>query len=163
MAKSFIFYGWKGAKMVGRCWKYFGSTLRPPPGWQYVFTTFFRLWNPNQNLFLLLLLGGKPGMFFTFHPYLGRWSNLTTVYFQIGSKPPTQLATLSLSTSLDVANFTQKKWETSSCKKNVFWKKQIQRTLILHLYTFSDFQCLSRDSHIFFLENLGRSSSGGFL
>ena len=90
-----------------------------------------------------------------FHPYLGRWSNLTTVYFQIGSKPPTQLATLSLSTSLDVANFTQKKWETSSCKKKCFLEKTNSKDLNLapvHIFRFSVFE--SEFSHNFFSKTL---------
>ena len=75
------------------------------------------------------------------------------------------MAILSLSTSLDVAKntltgqcFTQTKWEHHHAWKShvvdicFFWKT-IQRTLVLHLYTFNgrfeDFQCFSRDSHVF--------------
>ena len=76
--------------------------------------------------------------------------------FQIGSKPPTQLATLSLSTSLDVANFTQKKWETSSCKKKkCFLEKTNSKDLNLapvHIFRFSVFE--SEFSHNFFSKTL---------
>ena len=93
----------------------------------------------------------------------------TVIFFKLGRNH--QLATLSLSTSLDVANkhidwtmlHTKSEKHHHVKQRYLLFGKQIQGTLILDLYTFSDFQCLSRDSHIFFLENLGRSSVGGFL